>query len=163
MAKPRSSTIPFKQLTPTELALRREQGLYFNCDEKYSRGHKCASSLFLFVTEEDEYAQEIDPRPLSPTLPPSSQDSSPAQISLHVLSGQGAPETLRVTSLIENHHVQILIDGGSTHNFLQQELVSSLNLLPQNICMLRVTVAMARSYSSTRYAWMYQCRFRSMI
>jgi len=105
VAKPRSSTISFKRLTPTELALRREQGLCFNCDEKYLRDHKCASSLFLFVTEEDEYAQEIDPEPLLPTLPPSSQDSSPAQISLHALSGQGAPETLHLTGLIENHSV----------------------------------------------------------
>ena len=72
VAKPRSSTIPFKRLTLTELALRREQGLCFNYDEKYSCGHKCASSLFLFVTEEDEYAQEIDPGPSLSTLPPSS-------------------------------------------------------------------------------------------
>ena len=77
MAKPRSSTIPFKRLTLTELALHREQGLCFNCDEKYSRGHKCASSLFLLVTEEDEYAQEIDLGPSSSTLPPSLQDSPP--------------------------------------------------------------------------------------
>ena len=87
LTKACSSTIPFKRLTLTKLALRREQGLCFNCDEKYSRGHKCTSSLFLFVTEEDEYAQEIDPEPLSPTLPPSSQEPSPAQISLHALSG----------------------------------------------------------------------------
>ena len=90
VAKPRSSTIPFKRLTLTELALRREQGLCFNYDEKYSCGHKCASSLFLFVTEEDEYAQEIDPGPSLSTLPPFSQDSSLAQISLHALFGQGA-------------------------------------------------------------------------
>lgn len=139
VTKPRSATIPFKRLTPSELALHREQGLCFNCGEKYSRGHKCTSSLFLFVTEEYEYTQEIDPGPPSLTLPPS-QETSPVQISLHALSGQGAPETLRLTGLIQDHRVQILIDGESTHNFLQQELVSSLQLSPRDTSTLRVTV-----------------------
>ena len=116
-SRPRASTIPFKRLTPSELALRREQGLCFNCEEKYSRGHKCASSLFLFVTEEDDDNRDMDPGPSQ--LTPSSQESSPTQISLHALSGHGAPKTLRLTGLIHDHRVQILIDGGSTHNFLQ--------------------------------------------
>ena len=69
-SKPRASSIPFKRLTPSELALRREQGLCFNCDEKYSRGHKCASSLFLFVTEDDDDNREMDlgPSQLPPPL-----------------------------------------------------------------------------------------------
>lgn len=116
-SRPHAATIPFKRLTPSELALRREQGLCFNCDEKYSRGHECASSLFLFVIEEDDDNRDMDPGPS--LLPPSPQETSPAQISLHALSGQGEPETLRLTGLIHDHRVQILIDGGSTHNFLQ--------------------------------------------
>ena len=115
-----SNTIPFKRLSPTELAMRREKGLCFNCDEKYTRGHKCTSSLFLFVTEDDEHLQDAESPPgLPPLSLPVSQEVSPAQISLHALSGQGAPETLRVTGIIGQHHVRILIDGGSTHNFLQ--------------------------------------------
>ena len=47
---------------------------------------------------------------------------------------------MRVTGLIGNHRVQILIDGGSTHNFLQQELVTTLSLQPQTTSTLRVTV-----------------------
>ena len=47
---------------------------------------------------------------------------------------------MRLTGLIKNCRVQILIDDRSTHNFLQQELVSSLQLSPQNTSTLRVTV-----------------------
>ena len=36
--------------------------------------------------------------------------------------------------------MHILIDGGSTHNFLQQELVTKLSLQPQTTLTLRVTV-----------------------
>ena len=46
-AKPATTIIPFKRLSPKELAIRRWKGLCFNCDEKYSRGHKCTPSLFL--------------------------------------------------------------------------------------------------------------------
>ena len=137
-SRPRNSSIPFKRLTPSELALRREQGLCFNCDEKYSRGHKCASSLFLFVTEDDDDNRESDPGPSQ--LPSALQESVPAQISLHALSGHGAPETLRLTGFICEHRVQILIDGGSTHNFLQQKLVALLQLQPHETSTLRVTV-----------------------
>ena len=38
--KPQTTTVPFKRLSPAELALRQEKGLCFNCDEKFSRGHK---------------------------------------------------------------------------------------------------------------------------
>ena len=77
---------------------------------------------------------------MSPTSLATSQDKLSAQIILHALSGHGAPKTLRVTGLIANHQVQIFIDGKSTHNFQQEELVSSLNLCPQNTSTLQVMV-----------------------
>lgn len=55
-----SSTIPLKRLTPEELASRREKGLCFQCDEKFSRGHKCASSLFLLVMEDEENVEDVE-------------------------------------------------------------------------------------------------------
>lgn len=112
----------------------------FNCDEKFSRGDKCASTLFLFVTEDDEPFQDTG----QPTLSPFPDDETPsdtssAQISLHALSGHLAPETLRVNGFIGNRGVCILIDGGSTHNFLHQALVTSLGL-STTATTLRVTV-----------------------
>lgn len=59
---------------------------------------------------------------------------------LHALSGQSTPETLRITGRIANHHVVILVDGGSTHNFVQERLVRSLGLNPQSTPILRVLV-----------------------
>jgi len=62
-------SIPFKRLTLEELAARREKGLWFHCDEKFSRGHKCASSLFLLVIEdEDNPLDSGQTRPPSPPL-----------------------------------------------------------------------------------------------
>ena len=134
--KPSTATVPFKRLSPTELALRREKGLCFNCDQKFSRGHKCTPSLFLFVTKEEDESHEPD----LVTAVSGIDELPPAQISLHAFSGHGAPETLRVFGVIGDRRVHILIDGGSTHNFLQQALITTLGFSPQNTSPLKVTV-----------------------
>lgn len=49
-----SPSIPFKRFSPEELAIRREKGLYFNCDEKFKRSHRCSSKLFLLIATDDD-------------------------------------------------------------------------------------------------------------
>jgi len=64
---PRPNPPTMKRLTPDEIASRRERGLCFTCDEKYHRGHKCASRVFLFLAEGDEPSETDislpDPQP----------------------------------------------------------------------------------------------------
>ncbi|GJS83593.1 ty3-gypsy retrotransposon protein [Tanacetum coccineum] len=45
------------------------------------------------------------------------------QISLHALTGQFVPMTLKIPGLLKKHQITVLIDGGSTHNFIQSRLV----------------------------------------
>ena len=47
-----------RRLTTAELAERREKGLCFNCDEKFSRGHRCQRLFYLEVIDD---AEEEDP------------------------------------------------------------------------------------------------------
>lgn len=51
---------PFKRLPPEEMTERRKQGLCYNCDEPYMRGHKCARLLYLEAADYivDEPAEE---------------------------------------------------------------------------------------------------------
>ena len=139
--KTQNSTIPFKRLSPEELARRREKGLCFQCDEKFSRGHKCSSSLFLLIADDEDTLPDVERNPELPPEPPELPPKSPpAQLSLHALSGHSAPETLRMKGTINDLHVSILIDGGSTHNFLHHRVVTALKLPTQDIASLRVTV-----------------------
>ena len=48
------------------------------------------------------------------------------QISLHAMARILMPQTLKFTGCIGKSEVQILVDGGSTHNFLQSKVVSML-------------------------------------
>jgi hypothetical protein len=47
-----------RRLTAAEMAERREKGLCFNCDEKFSTGHRCQRLFYLEVIDD---AEEEDP------------------------------------------------------------------------------------------------------
>ncbi|KAL5176472.1 hypothetical protein HKD37_08G022408 [Glycine soja] len=64
---PKPPSILIKRLSPEKLATRRKKALFFNCDEKYHRGHTCASKVFLLIAEEADKSQVdhvlLDPPP----------------------------------------------------------------------------------------------------
>ncbi|CAJ2630725.1 unnamed protein product [Trifolium pratense] len=136
-AKPR-----FRHLSEPELAERREKGLCFNCDQKWSRNHNCRARIFLMVADEDDVTPTDQELEAIVTTPESSNndDSPSAQLSLHALSGHQASDTFKVTGKIATHTVDILVDGGSTHNFIQEHIATALGLTHSSITPLRVMV-----------------------
>nr|KYP49349.1 Retrovirus-related Pol polyprotein from transposon 17.6 [Cajanus cajan] len=137
-----ASKLPFKHLTPEELASRREKGLCYNCDEKFSAGHRCKARALLLIADDDTSHTTADldsplPEPTDPLLP----EPSLPHISLNALSGLSAPETFRVFGLLNQHRVTILVDGGSTHNFVQPRVVKFFALPTIPTDPLRVMVA----------------------
>lgn len=86
----------FKRLTLSEMSLRREKGLCFNCDEKFSPGHKCASKFFVLIMEEDEHLESNNFEPKISLTHDPDPNSDQTQISFHALSGNLAPKTLRM-------------------------------------------------------------------
>lgn len=129
------------------MASRREKGLCFSCDEKYHRGHRCASKVFFFIADEEEPPDpphitlpSSDPDNNPSDSPPTHSETYPTQLSLNSLAGHLAPETLRFVATIAEHAVALLVDGGSTHNFIQQQLVTLLGLSPTTTTPLRMKV-----------------------
>nr|GEY27471.1 Ty3/gypsy retrotransposon protein [Tanacetum cinerariifolium] len=64
-----------------------------------------------------------------------------AEISFHAISGSINPQTLRLPGRIKNKDVVVLVDGGSTHNFIDQALVDRFGLTVERDVALRVMVA----------------------
>lgn len=128
LTPPKPPSIPFKRLLSEELALRRENGLCFKCYEKFSRGHKCASKLFLLIAEDDDSSPQDLLLSIEVCDEGQGNEPFPTQISLHTLSGHMAPETLRLLGHLNGQLVWILINRGSTHNFIQECLVLALGL-----------------------------------
>lgn len=125
------------------MATRREKGLCYNCDERFTPNHRCKSRCFLIIAEEDD-APGVGVSPLDnmePLSPTADTGGSPsAQLSLNAMSGNLAPETLRVTGMVGGQEVVILIDRGSTHNFVQDKMVRFLKLQAQPTKQLNVMV-----------------------
>jgi hypothetical protein len=40
--------------TPQQLEERKEKGFFFNCDNKYSKGHKCGDKKLFYIDCEEE-------------------------------------------------------------------------------------------------------------
>ncbi|KAA8531158.1 hypothetical protein F0562_005928 [Nyssa sinensis] len=112
--KPIESATAVKKMTQKELEERRMKGLCYGCDEKYFRGHVCKKKqLFMIEAEEKEdvfedVVQEMEKEDVQEEL----------QISVHALSGFLSYKTMRIKEKVKKNRVTILIDSGSTHNFL---------------------------------------------
>jgi hypothetical protein len=100
---------------------RREKGICFNCDSKYSKGHKCGENKLFYIDYEEEENWELEP-PQDPDL----EETTPT-ISFHAWTDINTPQTLKIQGYIKNKKVTILIDSGSTHNFINYKLVNDLN------------------------------------
>lgn len=73
------------------------------------------------------------------TTNPCSTTTAP-QISLNALSSMPTPENFRLYCTIARHQVIILIDEGSTHNFIQTRLASFLHLPQVSTPVMRVMI-----------------------
>ncbi|KAH9681933.1 hypothetical protein KPL71_027145 [Citrus sinensis] len=130
-------TLPIRRLTPAELREKREKGLCYNCDQKYSATHRCRSKFLLLMGMDDE-----DDEPSEDAFSHAQPDEVvTADISsLNALAGQTNPRSLRVLGTVASYQFQVLIDSGSTHNFLKPPLAERLSLSVQAITHFRVYI-----------------------
>ncbi|KAL4579110.1 hypothetical protein LXL04_015245 [Taraxacum kok-saghyz] len=122
-AEPRNPT--FKRLTAAEMAERRSKGLYFNCDEMFSIGHKCAKLFCIMITDEEDTEEY--------------EEDTPA-ISLNAIKGEKTDQTFQVRAKIGNGIAWVLLDSGSTHNFIAARTAEQLGVTIQHRPGLRVAL-----------------------
>lgn len=93
----------------------REQGLCYNCNEKYKPGHLCKSQhLYMLIVDPE------DP----PTVPPIAEEEielieSDMEIFINALTGQTGINTIRILGTIKKKQITILIDSSSTQLYRQ--------------------------------------------
>ncbi|XP_026439743.1 uncharacterized protein LOC113338565 [Papaver somniferum] len=141
-SKPTPTTTTIKKLTQEEMKKIRAQGLCYNCDEVYRKGHFCKGKKKIFMLqvensesqeteeEEDIFEEAVD-SPVRPDL----------DISLHALNGNATGDTIRIPGVLNNHKVSILIDSGSTTSFIDSALATSLQCNIDSTAPMKVTVA----------------------
>jgi hypothetical protein len=131
--KPVTPTSPFaplkiQKLTRDEMDECQLKGLCYNCDDKYFLGHNCKEQNIFMAISEDILEEDVE-TPLvseSPEItnitPPSDPPEVEPVISLNALTGFSTPQTLKLISYIKHQKVIILVDSGSTHNFIHHRI-----------------------------------------
>ena len=117
------------------------KGLCYYCDKKYERGHKCQfkeAQLFTVeipcdtttvITEEEVEGMVQE------------EFSDEPCISVNALMGSNTFNTMRVQGWVQGKPIHILIDSGSTHNFLDIKTAQQLGCKKESIGLQAITVA----------------------
>lgn len=105
--------------------------LCFNCDEQYTRGHKCQKLFYLEVADSDEdtkddQEQHVPGEPL---------------ISLHAIAGVRSDDTMKVRVQVGEQEFTALINTWSTHNFFSAQAAQAAELQFEANTGTRVTMA----------------------
>lgn len=97
---------------------RWEKGLCFKCDEKFIPGHRYkVKQAFLIDPSESSEEEERE-------LP---TELNNAEVSIHAMTDIQGPRTMKIGSWIKTRRVIVLVDNGSTHNFINQDTAKKLS------------------------------------
>jgi hypothetical protein len=97
----------FKKLTSTEMEDGRSKRLCFNYDEKYVRGHRYKRLFYIESADEDD-----------------EDEGDNLQISLLAITGVRTSDTMQLMVHVGKRELVALLDSGSTHNFINEELAT---------------------------------------
>jgi hypothetical protein len=106
-------------------AYRKAKGMCIRCAEKWHKEHKCSPTVQLHVVQELlELFQLDDMEQLSIACEQSYQLF--VAISTEALTRKESPQTMCFEGLLQGKSIQILVDSGSTHTFINQRLACSI-------------------------------------
>ena len=149
----KSNKLPIRRISPAQMEERKKKGLCYNCDEKWGLGHKCKNAmLFLLDCVESvsnngsgiriaELEEGGENSITSCSLNAQEGSVEEVGIILYALSGTLTSGTMRVMGRIMHKSLVILIDSGSTHNFVDTSLFSQLHILVDISQVLEVKLA----------------------
>ena len=131
---------PIVRLSAAEKAEKVKRNECVYCPEKYSRTHVCNRKFYALMGEDD--VEEI---PVPHDESDSDEDSSNMVISsdvstIIVIGPKLRPRSIRITGKIHDSSVSVLIDGGSTHNFIKPAVAEKLSLPTHSVTPFRVFV-----------------------
>nr|GLL21343.1 uncharacterized protein LOC112097934 [Ipomoea trifida] len=137
-----SNPLPVLSMTPAEKQAKLSRGECYTCNSKWTKNHKCPNrALLLFCSEDEAVAEQnetVDDQSLSGDIS-----------SLNSMAGPGTPRSLRLQGVIDGKPVRVLIDGRSTHNFIQPAVAEQLHLQVKSIPPFQVYIGNGDSLRCT--------------
>nr|GMC60707.1 Transposon Ty3-G Gag-Pol polyprotein [Ipomoea batatas] len=136
-----TSGLPIRKYTSAEIRQRRDKGLCFHCDQKYSVDHRCKGRFHVLIGDDEDEAIEVEPTAADGVF---DEEVISGDVSmLNTMSGPGSPRSLRLVGKIKSSPCVVLIDSGSTHNFITPAIVEKLQLPTKAIKPFKVYIGMA--------------------
>ena len=153
------STMPLKNLTPSEYQARREKGLCYHCNEEYTANHCCRNQQFnLIIAKEDDEVEEETLLAERDIEVEQAMDEN--GISIHGTIGNREKTTIKILGMVKKRSLTILIDSGSTHSFLDCDTAKDLKceLLETTLWLMPVADRGQITYNikCPRFTWQMQ-------
>lgn len=135
----------------------------FRCNDRYTRDHICKKKqLYVLEGEDGEEEQQLEGETEEEMEESQSHDEE-LQISLNALTGSISYRTMRVKGNVKKKLINILIDSGSTHNFLSPEVIKRVNISTEVTDSLPVSVADGTKMMSTAMCRNFQWEMQGTI
>lgn len=116
-----------KQLTDTRSGkpnLEIKKGQCFKCGDKWALGHQCKSkTLHNIEGELLEYDDNKEEIKAETSL---EEGENEREVTLNAITCYSHPRTLKLTTHIKDTEIQVLIDSGSTNNFIDPKILQNL-------------------------------------
>ncbi|RWW70945.1 hypothetical protein BHE74_00021346 [Ensete ventricosum] len=108
-----------KKLQEKNFAIDRQRAYVGICDEPWSRDHRFKKGRLLMI-EPIQESKEEDPEPEQKDT---KKDPQPVISTVYALVGHTNPQTMKIEGFLEQQPVIVLIDIGSTNNFMNNKVV----------------------------------------
>lgn len=124
---------------------RKLNGLCYACGEKFEPGHlaKCVRrkpvQLNAVVTEEEP--MELTDDVLQKLAQEDEREDHCCRLSFQAVSGTDNEQSMRIRSVVGKHTMLMLVDSGSSSNFISQHMVHMLGLKVEHCQPVKVKVA----------------------
>ncbi|URE04495.1 hypothetical protein MUK42_34010 [Musa troglodytarum] len=129
-----------KKLTREELRDRSAKGLCWHCDEPWNRDHRYKRGRLLLIEPLEDMEEEVQEHEEEVT----DEEQQPIDITMHALAGYANPQTMKVGGFLKQQPITILIDTGSTNNFMNSKVAVQMALPIENCSRLDVKIADGR-------------------
>lgn len=133
------------------MQLRRENGLCCYCDDKFSPTHKCPNRHYFLFQVEDEDIEHVIENNNSAIPEPYVADEFEHHLSLNALNGSYGTDTMRFQGHIQGVAITVLLDSGSSDNFLQPKIANCLQLPIESTAQFPVLVGNGNSLTTMGY------------
>ncbi|RWW51435.1 hypothetical protein BHE74_00042213 [Ensete ventricosum] len=111
-----------------ELWERSAKGLCWHCDELWSRKHRCKKRRLLVIELMEEAVLQHLKESLDHEDKDVEEEAQPINCMVYVLINYVNPQTMKVGGFLKQQSITILIDTGSTNNFLNSKVVARMVL-----------------------------------